>query len=127
MRFHLRFSLGLAAALTVVLAAAFSAAPGPTYNRDVRPIFEKSCISCHSPGHVAPMPFNSYENTRPWARQIKAVVTQQKMPPAVVQKHYGLFGDDGTLSRHEIDVIVQWVDAGAPEGGVQEAGRDHVR
>jgi mono/diheme cytochrome c family protein len=93
----------------------------PTYNRDVQPILQKACVACHSPGQIAPMSFATYENTRAWATQIKAVVEKGKMPPGTVERHYGMFGDDGALTRNEIDTIVRWVDAGAPEGAAQEA------
>ena len=86
-----------------------------TYDHDVQPILQRSCVACHSPGQVAPMSFANYESTRPWAVQIKAVVTRKTMPPGVTERHYGLFGDDGALHQQEIDIIVQWVDAGAPE------------
>lgn len=100
--------------LAVIAASAQSRAVA-TYNRDVQPILQRACVACHSPGQVAPMSFTSYENTRPWAVQIKAVVTHKKMPPGVVERHYGLFGDDGALHQQDIVIIVQWVDAGAPE------------
>jgi len=108
--------IGLLFAGIVVLAAFRT----PTYRHDIRPILEKNCLACHSPGRVAPMSFATYEDARPWARQMKAMVTGKKMPPGIVEKHYGLFGDDGSLSQAEIDAIVQWADAGAPEGAVQE-------
>ena len=108
---------------TVLLAAAgvLGAFRTPTYRHDIRPILEKNCVACHSPGRVAPMSFATYEEARPWARQMKAVVTGKKMPPGIIEKHYGLFGDDGSLSQAETDAIVQWADAGAPEGSVQES------
>ena len=92
----------------------------PTYRRDIFPILDKDCLSCHSPGRVAPMSFATYEDARPWARQMKSVVTKKKMPPGVVERHYGLLGDDGTLTQAEIDLIADWVDAGAPEGAVPD-------
>jgi len=103
-----------------IIIAAAGAYRTPTYRRDVMPILEKNCVACHSPGHVAPMPFTTYEEVRPWAPQMKAVVTGKRMPPGVVQHHYGVLGDDGSLAQGEIDIIVQWVDAGAPEGTIQE-------
>ena len=109
--------VGLLFAVVVVLAALRT----PTYRRDIQPILEKNCVACHSPGRVAPMSFATYEDARPWARQMKAVVTGKKMPPGFLEKHYGLFGDDGSLSQAEIDAIVQWADAGAPEGAVHES------
>ncbi len=106
----------------LILAAILMAASrNPTYRRDIFPILEKNCLACHSPGRVAPMSFATYEDTRPWASQMKAVVTRKKMPPGVVERHYGLLGDDGTLTQAEIDTIAEWVEAGAPEGAVQDA------
>ena len=66
------------------------------------------------------MSFATYEQARPWAGQIKAVVSVKKMPPGIVERHYGILGEDGSLTRAEIETIVQWVDAGAPEGNVQQ-------
>jgi hypothetical protein len=95
----------------------------PTYRRDVFPILQKNCLACHSPGKVGPMSFATYEDARPWARQMKAVVTRKKMPPGIVERHYGLLGDDGTLLQAEIDAIAEWVDAGAPEGTMQDSSK----
>ena len=111
---------GLTAFLAVALAAGFSYRV-PTYRRDVFPILEKNCLACHSPGRVAPMSFATYEEARPWASQMKTVVSGKKMPPGVVERHYGMLGEDGALMRAEIDTIVQWADAGAPEGAVENS------
>jgi len=66
------------------------------------------------------MSFATYDDARPWARQMKAVVTNKKMPPGIVERHYGMLGDDGTLTPSEIDTIAQWADAGAPEGATEK-------
>ena len=92
-----------------------------TFNRDVLPILVKSCQGCHSPGRIAPMPFTTYEETRPWALAIRAVVVNKKMPLRINVSHPGLFGDDGRLSQVEVDTIVTWVEDGAPEGNAREA------
>ena len=65
---------------------------------------------------MAPMSFLTYATTRPWAQQIKTVVASKKMPPAVGNPHNPLLtGRDG-LTQAEIDILVKWVDSGAPEG-----------
>ncbi len=92
-----------------------------TYNRDVLPIFEKNCMGCHRPGQIAPMSFLTYETTRPWAAQIKAVVMAKKMPPAVTNPHYIMLTKEDGLTQAEIDTIVKWVDGGAAEGTAQPA------
>ena len=98
-----------------------------TYDRDVLPILEKNCLGCHSPGQIAPMSFVTYETTRPWAPQIKAVVAAKKMPPAVSSPHYTMLTKDDGLTQAEIDTIVKWVDDGAAEGTAQPARKKPAR
>lgn len=118
-------------AASVLLAATAMAADVAdgrvTYNRDVLPIFEKNCVGCHRPGQIAPMSFLTYETTRPWAAQIKAVVTAKKMPPAVTNPHYIMLTKDDGLTQAEIDTIVKWVDGGAVEGTAQPARKKPAR
>ena len=46
-----------------------SAAAAPvTFTRDVLPILQKNCQSCHRPGQIAPMSLLTYEQARPGAR-----------------------------------------------------------
>ena len=118
-------------AASVLLAASAMAADVAegrvTYNRDVLPIFEKNCMGCHRPGQIAPMSFLTYETTRPWAPQIKAVVLAKKMPPAVTNPHYIMLTKDDGLTQAEIDTIVKWVDGGAAEGTAQPARKKPAR
>ena len=93
-----------------------SAAGVPTFNADVAPILYGNCSNCHRKGQVAPMPLTSYRETRPWARSIKAKVVSREMPPWFADPRYGHFKDPLTLSQAEIDTIVAWADAGAPQG-----------
>ena len=52
-----------------------------TFARDILPILQKNCQSCHRPGQIAPMSLLTYQDTRPWARSIKAKVESRQMPP----------------------------------------------
>lgn len=36
------------------------ATAGPTFNRDVAPIFYKNCVACHQPESMAPMSLLDY-------------------------------------------------------------------
>jgi len=40
----------------------------------------------------------------------------QTMPPFHSHSRYGLLVDSPRLTQTEIDTVVRWVDAGAPEG-----------
>ena len=92
-----------------------------TFNKDVLPILQTRCQSCHRPGEVAPMSLLSYESTRPWARAMKAAVIQRKMPPGGLDPQYGHFVDNYSLTQREIDTIARWADSGAVEGDAKDA------
>ncbi len=42
-----------------------SNSPIPTFYRDVLPILENHCQSCHRPGEIGPMPLLTYERNAP--------------------------------------------------------------
>ena len=91
-----------------------------TFNKDVLPILQKDCQSCHRPGEIGPMPLLTYEGTRPWAKAIKEAVLTQKMPPWFADPRYGHFANDRRLSEADIKTVAAWVDAGAPEGEAKD-------
>jgi hypothetical protein len=106
---------------SVMLASSASAAPGDapvTFTRDIAPIFQAKCEACHRANSIAPMSLVTYEESRPWARSIKARVAAREMPPWHIDKTVGIqhFENDRSLTDAQIDAIVRWVDAGAPQG-----------
>ncbi len=112
--------------ITVIVMSGISAVKGaaqtpreiPTFSRDVAPVLQRSCQSCHTPGGIGPMALVTYDQVRPWARAIKAKTSRREMPPWFIEKHIGIqrFKDDTSLSDREIDMVSRWVDAGAPQG-----------
>ena len=116
------YRLGLAIVCLLVPAvanaqpAASGRAPeGVTFSRDVAPILQRSCQTCHRPGALAPMSFLTYEDTRPWARAIRLKTERREMPPWFIEKNIGIqrFKDDPSLSDAEIATFAAWADAGA--------------
>jgi len=95
--------------------------PSVTYYRDVLPILQSHCQSCHRPGQVAPMSFLSYKETRPWAEAMKYVVLAKTMPPWFSESPFIPTSDHFRLSLREIDTIVRWADEGAPAGNPKDA------
>jgi hypothetical protein len=92
-----------------------------TFYKDVVPILQRNCETCHRPGQIAPMAFQSYESARPWARAIKNAVLSKKMPPWFADATYGHIVNDRSLKASDIDKLVAWVDAGAPAGSPADA------
>jgi Copper type II ascorbate-dependent monooxygenase, C-terminal domain len=101
--------------------SAGSREPAPTFYKDVLPILENHCQSCHRAGEVAPMSLLSYEQTRPWATAISHAVEMKMMPPWFADPRYGHFANDVSLTPQEIATISAWAAAGAPEGDAHEA------
>src|SRR5262245_31311889 len=108
---------------TVCLASGGSlpaAAPAVTFSRDVAPILHSRCVGCHRPGEAAPMPLRTYEEARPFARAIKEKVVGRRMPPWPASRTVGSFANDPSLTAEEIATIVEWVDAGSPQGSAAD-------
>ncbi len=115
MRSKFSITLGFAAMASVYAGATSSPSP-VTFSKDVAPILQKNCQTCHRPGEAAPMSLLTYEQARPWAKAIRQAVVKRTMPPWHADPQYGKFRNDRSLSQGEIDKLVAWVDAGAPQG-----------
>ena len=124
---RLRYAILAAAALALIAVGfgAWSQAPtsaiSPTFYRDVLPILQAHCQVCHRPGEIAPMPFVTYDQTRPYTRAIAYQVNAKKMPPWFADPCCGKFSDDPTLSPAEMAILARWAQAGAPPGDAKDA------
>jgi tetratricopeptide (TPR) repeat protein len=90
------------------------AAGPPTWVLDVAPIIHRSCTSCHRPGQPAPFSLRTYREVFKKRRFILEVVEDGYMPPW--QMTHGDFEGDRRLSKSDISILKQWVDAGALRG-----------
>jgi cytochrome c553 len=102
-------------------AGTLAASDAPTFYKDVLPVLQANCQSCHRPGEVAPMSLLTYESSRPWAKAIKAAIVKKQMPPWFADPNYGHFANERRLSDRDIQTISSWVDAGAPAGDAKDA------
>jgi hypothetical protein len=89
---------------------------GVTYSKDVAPILQKHCQTCHRPDEAGPFSLLSYADAVKHGRMIREVTTQRRMPPWHADPRYGKFANDRRLTRAEIDTLSDWVDAGMPQG-----------
>jgi hypothetical protein len=93
----------------------------PTFYRDVLPILQNHCQSCHRAGEIAPMPLVTYNQSRPFARAIATSAAERKMPPWFADPALGHFSNDPSLSEKEIATLVAWADGNAPAGDPSDA------
>ncbi|HEY6274582.1 MAG TPA: thiol-disulfide isomerase [Terriglobales bacterium] len=114
-------ALGSISFCCFLMGSAADSAPAPqilkpTFYKDVLPILQNNCQSCHRAGEVAPMSLITYEETRPWAMAMKLAVTTQKMPPWYADPQYGHFSNERKLTPLDLRTIIAWADTGAPAG-----------
>jgi peroxiredoxin len=107
----------------IVRSPAGGAAParGVTYHKDVEPIVQARCQSCHRPGQVGPFSLLTYADAKKWAGEIKSFTQSRQMPPWKAEPGHGDFKDVRRLTDAELGTIVAWVDAGAPAGSPGDA------
>ncbi|MCI0489743.1 MAG: cytochrome c [Blastocatellia bacterium] len=86
------------------------------FNKEVVRVLQRNCLACHHEGGIAPWSFVTYEEARPWAKAIKEELLEKRMPPWQAVKGYGEFRNTPALTQREIDMIVNWVEGGAPPG-----------
>src|ERR1051325_2480544 len=93
----------------------------PTFYKNILPILQDHCQSCHRSGEIAPMALQTYEQTRPFAANIGHDVQMRMMPPWFADPRYGHFSNDSSLTEQQISAITEWVADGAPAGDPHDA------
>ncbi len=103
-------------------AATSTARRAVTFTKDVAPILQQKCQSCHQPGSIAPMSLLTYDDAKKYARRIRTKVSARLMPPWHIDRTIGVqeFKNDGGLSDEQIAAIVDWVDSGTPMGNPKD-------
>ncbi len=96
-----------------------------SYHRDVAPILQRNCQTCHRAGGVGPFKLTSYEDAYYNAERIAEVVSERQMPPwhGLLNPEYGKLLNDKRLSEAEVDVLHCWAEQGAREGDPKDALR----
>lgn len=105
----------------------------PVFHRDVLPILQENCQTCHRPdgnnmgGMIAPMALMSYAEVRPWAKAIAKQVDARTMPPwHAAPEHTGQFATERSLTDAEVATILRWVETGAARGNPKEGPEPRV-
>ena len=92
-----------------------------TFYRDVLPILQQHCQSCHRSQGIGPMALETYDQARRKAADMIAKVTSHKMPPWFADPRFGHFANDPTLSAQEIATLRAWAESGALPGDARDA------
>ena len=87
-----------------------------TYAKDIAPLLAQNCQTCHRAGEGTPFSMDKYETVKMWSNNIKRMVSSRRMPPWYDDGTTKKFENDPAMSQSDIDTLVAWVDAGAPQG-----------
>lgn len=90
-----------------------------TYEKDVAPIIQKHCVSCHSPGGYGPFSLQSFNDVLKRAKFIGHVTQTRYMPPWKADPTFSRFANERLLSEAEIGTIQRWIDEGLKRGEAQ--------
>ena len=108
------------AVIATASRVALSAEQAPTYCRDIAPVMNANCVTCHRPGEVAPFSLLTYKDVRKHGRLIAGIVKARIMPPWKSVPGYGEFVGARRLTDEEVALIQNWVKAGMPEGNQKD-------
>jgi hypothetical protein len=118
----------LAAVVAVTLAtlvtrsgsanSAQAATAGPTYYRDVAPILDAKCASCHRLGGIAPFALTTAAEAKAHAAGILRMTKAGLMPPWMPgSDSAAIIGRDRRrLTAAELATLARWSASGAPAG-----------
>jgi hypothetical protein len=87
-----------------------------SYGTDIAPILQAKCVTCHSPGNVAPWAMTNHAIVKAYSTLIRDEVSAHNMPPWHADPQFGRFKNDISLSIDEERKLIQWIAAGAPRG-----------
>src|SRR5262245_23694928 len=91
-----------------------------TYYKDVLPILQTNCQSCHRPGDVGPFSLMTYKHAVNWSSDIVHYTQNREMPPW--KPVAGLpFSNARSLTAEQIDTLAEWEKAGCTEGDPKDA------
>lgn len=98
-----------------------------TFNKEIIRILERNCLGCHAPNKIkSDIPLTTYEEARPWAKAIKEEVLEKRMVPFQAVKGYGRFQHDYVLPQRDIELLVSWIEGGAPRGEAKDYPKAEV-
>jgi peroxiredoxin len=94
-----------------------------SYSKDIAPILQGKCVTCHQKGGIAPFAMDSYDIVKAMAPMMRESVRAERMPPYFADPHIGKFQNDQALTAQQTKTLVHWIEAGAPRG----AGEDFLK
>lgn len=91
-----------------------------TFYKDVLPVFQSHCQSCHRPGQVGPFSLLTYKQATRWGDLCVEETQAKRMPPWKPAPN-SLLAGQRSLPPEAAKVLEKWVAQGMPEGNPKDA------
>ena len=91
-----------------------------TYYKDVLPLVQRECASCHTAGGAA-FALDQYDAAKPYSQPMSAAIASKSMPPWPPDPACQHFQGERVLSDAERKIFSDWNSAGAPAGNPADA------
>lgn len=114
----LRF-MRLLFALPVTFLSACTPPPAPqvtTWHKDVAPIIERKCASCHEPGNIAPFSLRTLADWKAVEPLALDAIRTGRMPPFPGKQSCAEYAPTQALGADQREVIERWIAEGSLEG-----------
>lgn len=93
----------------------------PTWHRDVSRLVQDRCQACHRGGGPAPFALETADDLRGRKGMVAYVTAHGIMPPWGAAPGSGPWLDDRSLSEDDQRLLLEWLEAGAPDGDPDQA------
>ena len=93
----------------------------PTYYGEAKAILDTRCATCHQPNDIGSFPPTTYEEVKAFEGAVRASILNGSMPPWQPGDDCNTYVDNIDLRPDEKEVLLAWLDGGAPEGEPTDA------
>lgn len=85
----------------------------PTFDANIEPLFSTKCTSCHGTTASAGLDLSTYADTIKGGENGPVIVAGDSAGSTLIELQRGTHF--ATFSADELELVIQWIDAGAPE------------
>jgi len=93
-----------------------------TYWTDIKPLLDARCAGCHIPDGIAPFALETFDDAVAFAPSAVPSVLAKTMPPWPPNADCSEHVADRSLTDEQIDLFMEWIDLGMPEGDPANEG-----
>jgi hypothetical protein len=96
-----------------------------TWHKHVNRLITEKCKVCHRVGQAGPFPLQTYEQVIQRKSMIRFVLNNNIMPPWFASGDADQWVGGRHLARVDRQLLIDWIDAGAPRGNINDAAMTH--